>query len=398
MSMISSKYHSHVFHHYLPSNVSKLMITHMLRDFSLMFISVFFPIFLLIKGFALYEAILFEAFVFSLHALFTCFSYKLHARYGIKLVMSLSFVFTILSFSLLFFIDPLLQEYNSLLVLAVIAFTSALGDAMYWHGFHLDFALKSRPKHEGRELGILEATTILLRMTSPLVGAFLATYFSFELVFLVATFFLVIAVLPLLVSENITFSRTISAKRALSFSHLKWNLLFLLEGFNHIAQAFIWPLLLYIINFTLIIIGSLVSLATLLSAFITYASGNLSDRYGTKKVFRTGALSNGITLFLRAFFDSTSGVFIFQTLGGLSAPLFSLPFITTVYRKAKHEAVEILMTRDTYLNIGRVFFFLLTIASIFLLGEVLGLVIMLIIGGIVTIFCGFLSKYFENKI
>lgn len=394
--MFISKYDLHFPH--LSGNVGRLAVAHTLRGFALVFVGVFLPIFLLTKGLALYEVLLFEAFIFTFSAILIIPVYWLGARYGIKLTMSASFVFTFLAYGALFFFDQLALLYGLPVVLLFTAVVSSVGDVGYWTGFHLDFAFKSELHRTASQLGILEALSISLRTAAPVLGAFFVSTFSFNVSFLMVMLILAVSVVPLLLSDNIKVKRQLRISKALSFEHIKLSLIFILEGFNNVAQAFMWPLLLFIINFSLLSIGSLVSVATFLTSAVSLWSGRFADTYSMNKVFKFGAIANGLTLFFRPFFETLSGVFIIQSLGGVSSPLFSLPLMATTYQKARNEAVEVLITRDVYLNAGRVLFLLISTALVMLFGNIFGLIAALLIGGITTVAVGFLSRFFREHI
>ncbi|MEA2701794.1 MAG: hypothetical protein QOE22_503 [Candidatus Parcubacteria bacterium] len=394
--MITSEHDTHL--PYFSGNVGKLATTHTLRNFALVLVDVFLPIFLLTKGLALYEVLLFEAFVFTLHATLNIPSYLLNARFGIKLMMSASFLFMFVAYGMLFFFDQLTQLYTLPVLLFFLALFNSIGEVGYWSGFHLDFALKSESGRAGSQLGTLEALSVSLKTIAPIIGAFFIVTFSFNASFLVVLSVLALSVVPLLLSDNIRLKKRLSIRKAVSFAHVKLSLVFMVEGFHNVVQALVWPLFLFVINFSLIAIGSLVAVATFLTSIISFLSGKFADKYGMNRVFRFGAVVNGSTFFMRPLFESVSGIFMIQSIGGLSSPLFKIPLMVTTYQKARNENIEILMTRDIYINLGRVIFLLTTVALVVLMGSVSGLIISLMIGGFTTVIIGFSARFFKEQL
>ena len=394
--MIISKYDLHFPH--LSGNVGKLAVTHTLRGFALVLVGVFLPIFLLTKGLELYEVFIFEALIFALNAVIIIPAYQLNARYGIKPTMSASFIFTFLAYAALFFFDQLVFRYGLNFTLLFVAVMGSVGDVGYWCGFHVDFALKSELRHTAGQLGVIEALSISLRALAPVLGAFFVTKFSFNASFLIVMLILAVSIIPLLLSNNVKIKQRLRAGKALSLAHIKLILIFIVEGFNNMAQVFMWPLLLFITSFSLLSIGSLLSVATILTSIVSFWSGKFTDKYSMNSVFKFGAVINGFTLFVRPFFETLSGVFMIQSLGGMSSPLFSLPLMATTYQKARNEGVEILITRDVYLNVGRIIFLFVSIALVVLWGNILGLIMALAVGGVTTIMVGFLSRFFKEHI
>lgn len=384
-------------HHVLLNfdNVGKLTIAHTLRTFSLGMISVFLPIFLYSKGYTIFEIVIFEALFFLTSVFINPFFLKFNSKLGIKIGIILSFFFTIM-FYLSLYSNEALISYGKYIFLLVIFFFSKVGDQLYWMAFHLDFATKFNKKNEGSQLGIINAVPIALSILAPFLGGFLITGFSYGIVFAFVIAILFIAIFPIFYSENIKLKNKIDYVKILNFKDMRLNLIYVIEGANHIALGFIWPLFLFFLNITLASIGAIYSFTSLLNAASNYYSAKISDGKNRSKIFKKGSVFFGFTIVARPLFESLPVLVSFQSIGGMSAPFFLMPFMNFYFRKAKKDPINVISNRETYLNLGRFISFLVVFLLLLYLPLKTALVSFIIFGGVLTALCYFLAKAIEN--
>lgn len=385
--MSFSKYHypSHFFHHVLEKDLNKITLTHIIKEFVVSFIAIFIPFFLIEKGYSILEILIFEVIFLGSAIYFTYLGLSLINSIGIKKVISLGFVFTILFYLTMSNYDFLSNLLGRIFILIIIAILLVLGEAFYWMGMHSEFANNLDKKREGSEIGIINLFAVWSRAIAPLIGALIVVKYSFETSFALVAFLLLIAVVPLFRTKDKKVKSSLSIKVPFNKNIFRKYSIFILEGFNSIALGFMWPFMLFIIKFSLVSIASLYFVMNLFYSLAFYLSGKLTDKYGEKKVMEFGSWGAGISMILRAAYMNPIGIALFQGMGASTVPFFFTPIQKYFYQLAKVGKLQAIYNREFYLAIGRIIGFLLLIVLILMFEPIIAFMIGFVIFALTTI-------------
>ena len=128
------------FYYFLKSEINEIYLTHSIRSFITSMIAVFIPIFLVEKGFSLYEVGLYYLIQAFGVLLFVNQFIKFAARKGFKRSIVLSMPLLLIFFLSLRYFDFLSNILTPLGALITISAYAVIPGMYYWMGFHLDFA------------------------------------------------------------------------------------------------------------------------------------------------------------------------------------------------------------------------------------------------------------------
>ncbi len=308
--------------------------------------------------------------------------------------MIVGFLFIFLFYFLMYNFDNLEMFLGSFQSIIIISLAIIIGEQLYWMGLHSELGRNLSKKNSGSQIGFFFIFTTIATSIAPLLGAFVITYYSYKISFLLVMFLLIFASIPILFAKDIGFNQKIYFKKAYSKETRKENMLFVFEGINYIGLGFVWPLLMYFSKFSLILIGSLVFVLNLFHSLAYYLSGKYSKK--VRKLFKYGSYGTSLSMFLRSLFLNPYGAFIFQGLGAISVPFMIVPIHEYFYSLVKKNHLQAIYNREVYLSISR-FITLVIILLIVSLFEVLfGLILAMILLSFSTYLMG--NYYLRNRI
>jgi hypothetical protein len=249
----------------------------------------------------------------------------------------------------------------------------------------------SKKKDAGKKFGALEGIPILTSISSPFIGAILITAFGFQGTFITTIIFLIIGGIALFFTKDINVKPDLSIKRVIDKKNIHRNMLYIVEGFVFVPAALCWPILLYLLGFSIKLIGGLFLLSNIITAAIILWSGKQVDKQNYSFI-KYGTLGYSISLFIRALVKSVFFLTASQSLGGLSSPFWSVPMHALTYKKIKKNNKHLILTRELYMHIGRLFMIGTLLALTFTFPLLVVLSTGLILGAIGTLFIPSLIK------
>ncbi|MBN1175484.1 MFS transporter [Candidatus Woesearchaeota archaeon] len=390
------KYQHHFdIHHFIHNKYNDFLLSHTIRSFAVSLISLFIPVFLLEKGVGIVSVIAFEMVLFLMLMALHVPSINFIRHVGVKTVLIVSYIISIIFYFYLHQMDAVLKLIGVVPYLIILSLLNAIFGSLFWMSFHVLFVKSTeKSKHRGRKLGLLQAIPTIISIASPLVGGFLITYAGFKLTFLVAASLFIVAIVPLFFSPDTTITEKVNVGNIIRGSSKDMNFVFFFEGTSFIGTAFLWPVLLFLFQIAVSTMGALYFVSKIFYALLSYISGKKADVGHTEKLVATGSTALGFSMILRSFskifaiiLSASPLTFIafFQSIGGISGPLFNIPIQSKFYKMTKdYNPLDVIVSRELYMTFGRllmlgILLFLLTTMTV-----EFAFITMLVMSGVTT--------------
>lgn len=320
-------------HIHLLSEVRKFKITELpgiywamgLKTLAVSFVGIFIPIYLYTLGFSLTQIFLFYSLAYFSKGIFDDFFVRIILKYGSKHSFAFSFPLILLYFWLIM----TLPEYNwNIYLLALVLGASS---SLSWMSYHVEFSKIRRRKSTSKDVSKMQALMILAGATAPFVGGILATRSSIDNTFLLAMGALIFAVFPLFKTGEPHIPRKLNMKK-LKVKTIKKDLIGASGMAVHLGALYeVWPLFIFLIVGTYETVGSLESLALILSVITTLYIGGKVNSKNRHKVLERGSSANGILWIIRAFAASTFHIVVLNIIHPLVSPLLRVSYFSEIY-------------------------------------------------------------------
>ncbi|MBS3126861.1 MFS transporter [Candidatus Woesearchaeota archaeon] len=335
---------------FLPKReLTQVYLSGALRSFAISMIGLFIPLYLYTEqGFSLQQTLLFFVFYAVIFAIATPVAAKFVARYGPKHAILVSVPVYLLFFGLLYAL------YFISVPLYIIAAMLGVSQAFYWLGLHLVFHHASDRKHRGEEVGIQKSSSIVAGMFGPIIGGVSIATVGFDLVFIIAGFFLLLSAVVLLQSDEEHVSYRFSVRSVLNKEHWRNSLFFVSSGTQVIASGVIWPLFIFFILGSYVALGLVGSLISGISALLLWLAGKYSDHRGKRRIIRWTIGFESISWFLKAFTTTVPHVFGVTIFGAITDGIIASPIGALEYNKAQGEIASYFVSREIFICLGRI--------------------------------------------
>lgn len=311
------------------SELSKMYVTGFLKKFAQGLIGVFIPIYLLKSGYSLQSVFLYFTLLFSSNVLFNVASAELTARFGPKHVMRIGFF-------LQFITALLLSNFSALpFPILLVALVHSASAAFYWLPYHVYFSKIKRTIKSAQQVSWLQTTEKIGSMIGPVLGGVLATFYGGAALFYAAALILAGAIIVLMLSPE-----PIDTKQKLNYKNLfslkDWRTMVSMSAFmsEEAIAVLVWPLFLATVIFTsdnYLQIGSIISIATILSTLVAVPLGRLLDKLKGNKIMTIGTTLNAILYFPRLLVTGYGGALILTILSEPTSLIHRLAYYKGYY-------------------------------------------------------------------
>lgn len=311
------------------SELSKMYVTGFLKKFAQGLIGVFIPIYLLKSGYSVQSVFLYFTLLFSSNVLFNVASAELTARFGPKHVMRIGFF-------LQFITALLLSNFSALpLPILLVALVHSASAAFYWLPYHVYFSKIKRTIKSAQQVSWLQTTEKIGSMIGPVLGGVLATFYGGAALFYAAALILAGAIIVLMLSpEPIDTRQKLNYKNL--FSLKDWRTMVSMSAFmsEEAIAVLVWPLFLATVIFTsdnYLQIGSIISIATILSTLVAVPLGKLLDKLKGSKIMTIGTTLNAILYFPRLLVTGYGGALLLTILSEPTSLIHRLAYYKGYY-------------------------------------------------------------------
>ncbi|MFC2133916.1 hypothetical protein ACFLTH_04805 [Bacteroidota bacterium] len=372
--------------YFLKSDINELFITNALRSFALSTIAVFIPIFFLQKGYSLWEVILYFLIQSTIGIFLDYGASKFCAKKGLKHSIMMSIPFMILFFLMLYNIDFLTHWFGRIGILVFLTLISKTSTALFFIGFHIDFAKFSHRDQSAKEISLIQALGIISSIIGPFFGAIMITYFSFNVLFIIVILVLILSIVPQFFSSEVHEPFEFKLGKIFRKEERGHSGVYFAEGFRDYAARIFWPILMFFLLINITGIGGIYTISSAILAIFTIYIGRKIHAHNKKKILRIGAIIHTFTLAIRTLLKTVSIIAVVQGFGALSFSMIQVPFQSMFYNNSKTKGIAYsVYARELYLSLGRIAVVLLLMALLLFFEPILSLIITIIVGALFTL-------------
>jgi len=247
-----------------------------------------------------------------------------------------------------------LMKKGSVLWLAALMW--GLTSSFTWLTHHYYLAVSRKDGKFGKTVAHLMLIDRWLMGLMPLIGGYILKTGGFNLMFIIAMFFLGLSGLPLFLDRfnkknmGVSWDRVVGEKWFKS--HKRVSLAFLAAGAKSEIVQTVWPIYLFLIVKDYIKVGIIQTASLLIASVVLIWLSKQVDK-GNKKMMRPAVAANAINLFVRGAVSSGLGLFFLESLYRLVANFVWVPFDAHVYETAvREQRMEFFIRRAWLINIG----------------------------------------------
>ena len=154
-------------------------------------LGIFVPIYIFTLGYSLNSIILYYILLTASVGALSPFATKLISKIGIKKSIMISFPLLIIFNIALFAVE----NYGINIFWTLIPLI--LSQMFFWFAFHADFSKNIDHKKTGHEIGTITILSLSLKSIGPILSAFIIKFFGFDILFIIVSIILLLALIPL---------------------------------------------------------------------------------------------------------------------------------------------------------------------------------------------------------
>jgi len=342
----------HVFHiHKLRKELKEVYASQMIERFASGLVVVFIPVYLLIIGHGVMDALITLMFAELITILTSVPAARIASRLGLK--------HTILyripgPMFLVLWLYAMPYMEISFVNLAIVGIAWGLSRTFYWISINSEFVENCDKLHRGEEVGFFLALPIIISIGSPYIGGVVLEFAGFPVLFSLFIALMFISVIPLFLTED--YRKFFGFEfRDVSFRLVnRLNVGLFFQGFLLIAEFLLWPLYSYIALGDTISTGLVASLSAMGIAFFTLFAGREADRISRRKMLVVGSSGYFVVWILRYLVATPLEFFVVSFLGGFFFVLLSIPIFASFSEKARENNIlNYVSQREIFLSLGR---------------------------------------------
>lgn len=324
--------HEHIHHFGFFGNreMTSLYVMLAILSFAASLVGVFVPVYLYELGYEIWQVLLFYFLRAAWFVVLGIALLPLLRRMSDKMMMSLAIPFLILFFM------GLSRLNGDHLLFWFLPAAWALYMQLFWVGFHLDFSGAADEGKVGREVGLRNMFMMIAAFAGPIVGGFLIAYVGFSYTFLIGSFLLLLALVPLFFFPKRKMPRGLHLKAIIKNLRnpktraYRWSAV----GFANekMGAWVVWPLFIFIVIGSVEKFGALYSVGFLAAAVMTYLMGSMTDAGRGKRIMRWTVPLHSAIWFIRPFWTTVTGVAGLHVLGDVVYSALRVPWGSKFYR------------------------------------------------------------------
>jgi len=397
--MLHNKNMQDLTHTLLHSQMSKIYIYQALISFVTSLVGIFVSVYLYSKGFNLIMILL--------YSLGISLTYIICAPTIIYLINKIGLKYTLLLSSPFYFIQLISLQHitTHIIFFHILWLSQGIYTGIFWFAFRCEVINNGNNKTRGNEIGTLQIIATTLTTIGPVLGGFFLEYLTYTKLLILATIFLILSNIPLLISKDkkipkLKFKHKDYLKLIKKKSNKKTKITHICEGIEITLSIFIWPIILYIFlkgNFASL--GLMYTTLSIITIIVLIYLKTYIDKHPKKKILKItstlqslGWLSRTILILFGSIF-----IYIIENLTKLVSNVLNMTITSIFYNNTTPKNfIEALLTRVLYLHGTKVIFCILLITILmFIENNFSNLTILLIFGIISSIG---LNSIIENEI
>lgn len=368
-------------------DINQIYIYELLKNFSLSLIGVFIPIYIVSQGFSLYHAGLFIVLSGVTGIIFSYPVAKIVSRFGFKHGLIASY----------FFIVPGLVAIRSfelsLILIVVSSILYNLGRVTHNICLNSEFAVDSKEKTRGKDSGRMLSLPNISRVIAPLAGGVIFASLGFDSLLVVAVFFLLLSILPLLVSKDHRDPMDYSFRSIIRQEHVKTVPLFIIRGIQAVTAVAVFSLFIYYSVGGALDVGwarALDSLGFVLTGLVT---GRFIQRYGERSAVILGTSGAAIIHVLRSLVVLPLQAFAVSFIGGIFFQIYHVPIYTKFANRAEEEDIlEFYTLRKIFVSVGNILTVFTLLGSYIFFSRETAFTLTFVLAAVSTVLMSLFSK------
>ncbi len=342
------------------SQFRNILLMKSINDFGLGLISVFIPIYLLQLGYSFVMVMQWYIIQDVVFVFMSYFSVYCSNKIGLVSCLQIRFVFLVSNLLLILY----LPSYSYLFYLIPVLI--GLEMAFFWIPLNILFVRNTKSHSMGQSLSQLTAYPKVLTVFCPVIGAFIAVHFGFNVLFTVAILVVLIAITPLmpLRSEKTHF---VFNKESMIRTWRENRRFFVPEVVSSFAEtgSLILMVFIYIKLLSVTEIGYVGTIAALASILFTISIGKLTDLWNKHKLIKISAMICSLVwvyCFYIAQLTPNPWLFYIATFAlTLNVKAFVVPYQSLLFNNAHKSEAQFLVFREAPNIIGRIILYCLAI-------------------------------------
>lgn len=358
-----------------------------LYNFAGSLVQFFIPLYFFNRGFSVSSILFFYALMQVGRLAALPISAHFSSLYGAKKIISVAFVVQIISFYLL-------QQ------IASVSFYFFIGALIYgsvwaflWLPYLVHQSKISANEQRGKISGKINIYSTVASAFGPLLGGIIIARHGFSSTFAVAILLIIPAIYVLLLTPEV------SKIRKINYSLISIRKIYpdmVANGFYNIQNfinTIIWPIFIFIVVPEYKTIGSMQTVALLVSVLSFYLIGIWTDKFDRTKLLALGSFLNSIVGALRILTNSVFGIFLLNIAFTSSSTLEGTPWSVKLQEHLDQEP------RTEYMAIFEIGGALISLVGLLVLSALCsllplkeGLILGLIIASVSSLFVNFVRK------
>lgn len=334
------------------------------------FISLFLPIFLynLFDGEMKY-VIWYYLFGHLIYFFFVGYGARFLNKIGLRRSLRISVVLGAIYFLIYYFIYKVSENLewsfafdNSLVwLIFLVTIVLTFHRGMFWIPMHTDMAKFTDKKNRGKEVSLIEATTLAMSVAGPVAAGWILAEYNFDVLFIIGVLVYLISLIPLMTlpktKERYSWSYKKTWKEFLSPQRRKTVLAFIGDGAEGAVGLIIWPIFMFeLLKGNYFEVGALSSLIVLVTMFMQLAVGKFTDKYDKSKMIKWGSYLYAIGWIVKIFIVTAFQIFIASTYHSFAKIFARTPFDTMIYERAAdqgHYVDEYTVIHEMAIQLGK---------------------------------------------
>lgn len=309
------------------------------------------------------------AVIYLFHALFTIPSIWLINKKGLNASITVGNGFLMVRIVLLS-----LATYNPIFIV-FSAIATGIEIAFYWTAYHIYFSELTDDKKQGEEIAIGSALPGLAVVAGPVIGGYIITYVGFHGVFIVMSFILLLATIPLRYLPKGKVNPHIKPTDIFSIlsspKELKDNIGVTGQAIIDGSATHFWPVYVFAIFTGYINLGFVGTLIGFISMIGALFIGLAIDKVGPKKTLAVISILDAVTWIGKTLVTTPTGAVLASGSQALTVAGQNITIDTMLYEKARNiTIIGYVMQRELIFALTKATFFII-MGYLFYLGFAL---------------------------
>lgn len=236
----------------------------------------------------------------------------------------------------------------------------------FWVPYHTDFAIFTRSKKRGGQVGLLLASLTLIGVVGPLLAGYLIAHFGIPILFLISLIAFLAGIIPFALiprtNERFSWNYTRSWHELVAKKNRHVVLASVAAGAEDTIGLIVWPIFIFVLlEGNYFQVGALSSIITGVTVLLQLFLGRHLDGGGDKKhILKTGSLFYAIGWIAKIFVATAFQIFIAGLYHKFTKIFIDTSFDTIYYELAAdqgHYVDEFTVLSETAIQIGKIISF-----------------------------------------